>query len=102
MRRILIDHARHKRTDKKGGQWDRAPLEEAAVFFEETDTDPQDLDQALNRLDDVDPQAVQVVELRFFAGLPVEETAKVLGVSTATVKRDWRMARAWLKRDMER
>jgi RNA polymerase sigma factor (TIGR02999 family) len=97
MRRILIDHARSKRSERKGGGRDRQPLEEdAAVFVEDSSLDLLALDQALGKLSDMDPRMVQVVELRFFAGLSVEDTAKILGISEKTVKTEWRMAKAWL------
>lgn len=91
MRRVLIDHARRKRVGKGGS------LEAAAVLFDETSVDLEALDEALKEFAVQDPQGAQVVELRFFGGLSVEETAKVIGVSDRTVKRDWRAARAWLK-----
>jgi RNA polymerase sigma factor (TIGR02999 family) len=97
MRRVLIDHARHKKSGKKGGGWQRESLDQAAFILGEPSIDLVALDQALTQLSDMDPQLGQVVELRFFGGLTVEETARVLGISPRTVKSDWRMARAWLK-----
>jgi RNA polymerase sigma factor (TIGR02999 family) len=100
MRRVLIDHARRKRSDKQGGGWHRESLEKAAVFLGEPTIDLIALDQAMEKLQEMDPQLAQVVELRFFGGLTVEETAKVLDVSPRTVKYDWRMAKAWLKKEI--
>ena len=103
MRRILVDHARSRGAQKRGGDVEELPLDESvasAAPAPEDDVDLGALDEALARLARVDPQAVRVVELRYFAGLTLEETAAVLGVSTATVKRDWAMARAWLYREL--
>jgi RNA polymerase sigma factor (TIGR02999 family) len=97
MRRVLIDHARRKRADKKGGGRKRRPLDQVAEFMEEASVDLLALDSALKRLAEVDTQTAQVVEFRFFGGLTVEQTAKVMGISKATVKREWLVAKAWLK-----
>lgn len=102
MRRVLVDHARRRGADKRGGSQIRVPLDEAAAVADETDIDLLAIDEALNRLAAIDEQQARVVELRFFSGLSVEETAAALGVSTTTVKRDWRVARAWLRREIER
>jgi RNA polymerase sigma-70 factor, ECF subfamily len=102
MRRVLLDHARRHRAKKRdGGQ--RETLDEGALGDARgsASLDILALDQALVRLADFDPRALRVVELRYFAGLDVEETAEVLGLSTATVKRDWRDARAWLRRELD-
>ena len=99
MRRILVDHARRHNL-KRGGGVEHVPLEEAAVVGGEQGTDLVALDDAMNALARIDPRKVQVVEMRFFGGLGVEETAEVLKVSTITVKRDWRAARAWLYREL--
>ena len=99
MRRILVDHARRHNL-KRGGGVEHVPLEEAAVVGGEQGTDLVALDDAMNALARIDPRKVQVVEMRFFGGLSVEETAEVLKVSTITVKRDWRAARAWLYREL--
>ncbi|MFH2000340.1 MAG: sigma-70 family RNA polymerase sigma factor [Planctomycetota bacterium] len=97
MRRILIDHARSKHSLRRGGDRKREPLdEEAMALVEEPPIDFLALDCALKKLADVDPRIVQVIELRFFAGLSVEDTAKVLAISPRTVKYEWRMAKAWL------
>jgi RNA polymerase sigma factor (TIGR02999 family) len=103
MRRILIDHARSKKSERKGGNREREPLEEDAAILmgdEESSIDILALDSALVKLGEVDPRIVQVVELRFFAGMSVEDTAKVLDVSPSTVKNEWRMAKAWLMHQM--
>jgi len=99
MRRILVDHARKHRAGKRGGGL-RTSLDGSDPAFAPGPqrVDLVDLDRALEELGDLDPRALRVVELRYFAGLGVEETGRVLGVSTATVKRDWRDARAWLRR----
>lgn len=100
MRRILVNHARDRRAAKRGGGARRLSLDEAVSFFEQRDVELVALDEALNRLAALDPQQGRIVELRFFGGLSIEETAEVLAVSPATVKRDWRMAKAWLHRAM--
>ena len=98
MRHVLVDHARSRGYAKRGGGGLRISIEDgaAAVLAEERAPDLVALDEALGRLERLDPRQHQVVELRFFGGLSVEETAEVLGVSAITVKRDWRSARAWL------
>jgi RNA polymerase sigma factor (TIGR02999 family) len=102
MRRILVDHARSRQAAKRGGSALRLPLEEAMVVLPEQDLDFVALDEALNRLAQMDPQQSQIVELRFFGGLSVEETAEVMSVSERTVKRDWRVAKGWLRRELSR
>src|SRR5271157_593123 len=99
MRRILVDHARRHNL-KRGGGVEHVALEEAAVVGGEQGPDLVALDDAMNALARIDPRKVQVVEMRFFGGLSMEETAEVLKVSTITVKRDWRAARAWLYREL--
>jgi RNA polymerase sigma-70 factor (ECF subfamily) len=99
MRRILVDHARRHNL-KRGGGVEHVALEEAAVVGGGQGSDLVALDDAMNTLARIDPRKVQVVEMRFFGGLSVEETAEVLKVSTITVKRDWRAARAWLYREL--
>jgi RNA polymerase sigma factor (TIGR02999 family) len=99
MRRILVDHARRHNL-KRGGGVEHVALEEAAVVGGGQGQDLVALDDAMNTLAQIDPRKVQVVEMRFFGGLSVEETAEVLKVSTITVKRDWRLARAWLYREL--
>lgn len=100
MRRVLIDHARHKRSAKHGGGRRKVPIEQAEVILGEPSIDLIALDDALEQLTGLDPNLAQVVELRFFAGLTAEETAQVLDVSIRKVMYDWRMARAWLKQEM--
>jgi RNA polymerase sigma factor (TIGR02999 family) len=99
MRRILVDHAR-RRNAKRGGGVPHVSLEDAAVVGSETATDLVALDDALNALAQLDPRKVQVVEMRFFGGLSVAETAAVLKVSPVTVMRDWSSAKAWLYREL--
>lgn len=99
MRRILVDHARRHNL-KRGGGVQYVTLEEAIIVGGDLGPDMVALDDALNALAQIDPRKVQVVEMRFFGGLSVEETAEVLKVSTITVKRDWRAARAWLYREL--
>ena len=99
MRRILVDHARRHGARKRGGSWDRITLDEnRQAWPAERDVDVLALEDALGELATLDPDKVRLVELRFFAGLSLEETAEVLGVSPSTVSREWRLARAWLLR----
>jgi len=100
MRRILVDHARTKKRVKRGGSDIKVSLADATMPVEERDLDVIALDEALTRLAEIDEQQSRVVELRFFSGLTVEETAEVMGISPATVKRDWSMAKAWLHREL--
>jgi RNA polymerase sigma factor (TIGR02999 family) len=100
MRHILVDHARSKQYQKRGGQAVRVTLDEALVVADEPDQDFVALDHALNALALVDSRKSQVVELRFFGGLTLEETADALSVSRDTVKRDWKMAKLWLLREL--
>jgi RNA polymerase sigma factor (TIGR02999 family) len=100
MRRILIDLARHKRTARQGGERQRYELSDVDRVILPISDDLLDLDESLTRLDAVDPQAAQLVKLRLFAGMTVEEAAAVLGVSARTAKRNWAYARAWLGRDL--
>jgi RNA polymerase sigma factor (TIGR02999 family) len=96
IRRILVDHARRRRFIKRGGDAVRVPLDDVLVTAEVQGIEMLALDQALEELAGIDSRKCRVVELRYFGGLSVEETAEVLGVSVDTAKRDWRMARAWL------
>lgn len=100
MRRILIDHARSHHYAKRGGGTRRVSLDEAAVVAQEQAAELVALDDALKSLAAIDPRKCQVVELRFFGGMSVEESAEVLGVSAVTVMRDWSTAKAWLQREM--
>ena len=100
MRRILVDHARAKKRTKRGGSDIRVSFNEANVMAPSQNLDIVALDEALARLSEIDEQQSRIVELRFFSGLTVEETAAVLAISPATVKRDWSMAKAWLHREI--
>ena len=100
MRRVLIDHARRQRADKRGGQAARVTLHADLAAAPEQAVDLLDLHAALQRLAVLDPRQAQIVELRYFAGLTAEEVADVLGVSRGTVQGDWHMARAWLRREL--
>jgi RNA polymerase sigma factor (TIGR02999 family) len=103
MRRILIDYAKTKHRLRRGGVHSDLPLENAlTIRLSETDFDLLALDEALDRLAAREAQLAKVVELRFFSGLDVVDTAEVLGLSESTVKRDWRMAKAWLHRELTR
>ena len=103
MRRILIDYAKTKHRVRRGGVHSDLPLEEAlTIKVRETDFDLLALDEALDRLAAKDARLAKIVELRFFSGLDVLETAEVLGSSESTVKRDWQMAKAWLRRELTR
>ena len=102
MRRILVDHARARHTEKRGDGAPRVSLDLVAEKADEQ-TPPEDVlavDRALERLAAIDPEQARVVELRFFAGLTVEETAHVVNRSPRTIKREWRLARAWLFREL--
>jgi RNA polymerase sigma factor (TIGR02999 family) len=100
MRRVLLMHARERRAGKRGGGLDRVTLDEQLVGSAERGVDLIGLDESLERLAAVFPRKARVVELRFFAGLGIEETARVLEISPATVKREWDFARAWIRRDL--
>jgi RNA polymerase sigma factor (TIGR02999 family) len=102
MRRILVDHARSQQAEKRGGEFQKLSLDENIDVSGERAADLVALDEALTRLAELDPVKSRVVELRFFGGLSVEETAEVLGVSAPTVKRQWRMAKAWLFGQVQR
>lgn len=97
MRRILVDHARKHIAGKRGGGFDLMPLNEAIIFSPGRSGQIVQLDEALTRLAETDERAARVIELRFFGGLSVEESAEVLHVSPRTVKREWTFARAWLR-----
>ncbi|MEP6920179.1 MAG: sigma-70 family RNA polymerase sigma factor [bacterium] len=100
MRRILVDHARAKKRVKRGGSDIRVSLTGVVLKAQDQGLDIVALDEALDRLAAIDEQQSKIVELRFFSGLTVEETAEVLSISPATVKRDWSMAKAWLHREI--
>jgi RNA polymerase sigma factor (TIGR02999 family) len=100
MRQILVEHARSRAAAKRGGNAPRLALDSAAALPQQTDVDVIALDRALEELSGLDAQQGRIVELRFFAGLTIEDTSEVLGISPATVKRDWTTARAWLYRAM--
>ena len=100
MRRILVDYSRGHDAQKRGRDFEKVFLEEAESVCKGKTADVIQLDEALTRLADFDPQQAQLVELRFFGGLSIEETAGVLGVSRATVKRNWNLSKAWLAREL--
>ncbi|MCC6988039.1 MAG: sigma-70 family RNA polymerase sigma factor [Acidobacteria bacterium] len=104
MRRILVEHARARHAAKRGGHAPRVPLDEVdpAIPLVLDDIDIEALDAALTQLAALDARQARIVELRFFAGLTVEETADVVGLSARTVKREWQLSRAWLRREMAR
>ena len=100
MRRILVDHARSHKASKRGAGMPALALDEAVAQVQSQSIDLLALDEALEKLEKVDPQQSKIVELRFFGGLSIEDAANVLGISPATVKRDWAAARAWLYREV--
>ncbi len=102
MRRILVDHARSRQRDKRGGGRARVVLDEAVALSPQKDEDVLALDECLERLAALDARQAKVVELRFFGGLSVEEVAEALGVSKRTVEGDWTFARAWLSRELRK
>jgi len=102
MRRILVDYSRAHQAAKRGGATQRVFLKEASVISPERSADVMALDDALTRLAHVDPEHARLVELRFFGGLSIEETAEAMEISPATVKRNWAVAKAWLARELKR
>jgi RNA polymerase sigma factor (TIGR02999 family) len=100
MRRVLVDHARERNAGKRAGRRERVTLAESTALALERPPDLLALNEALDRLQALDPQKAAEVELRFFGGCSIEETARSLGVSEATVNRQWRRARAWLYREL--
>jgi len=102
MRRILVDHARKRLADKRGGARTRVTLGEGVDVGGSRELDVLAVHQALSALEKVDPEQGRLVELRFFADLTIDEIAEVLGVSASTVKREWRLAKAWLHRELTR
>lgn len=102
MRRILVDHARQRQAAKRGGSGQqRLSITSAETILKQPEIDLLALNEALDELARMDTQQGRIVELKFFGGLSIEETAEVLGISHATVERDWKMARAWLRRQLE-
>jgi len=103
MRRILVDYARQRQREKRGGKAGDLPLEQAiSIVSQEKSVDLVALDDALTRLEKFDERQARVVELRYFSGLSLDETAEVLGVLNVTVRRDWNMAKAWLLQEITR
>lgn len=104
MRRILVDYAKNKHRLKRGGAAENLPLEEAfyAAATQENNVDLMALDEALKKLEEFDSRKTRLVELKFFVGLSLEETAEIMGISMATVKRDWQVAKAWLHKELTR
>jgi RNA polymerase sigma factor (TIGR02999 family) len=102
MRQILVDYARRRRASKRGSGACMLTLDDAMILPQRKDVDVVAIDDALHALAEVDPRQSRVVELRFFAGLSLEEISEVMGIATATVQRDWTAARAWLHREISR
>lgn len=102
MRRILVDYARSRGNEKHGGDQLHLELDEALDAAAERDAELVALDDALNSLAEIDPQQSRIIELRYFGGLTIEETAEALDISDTTVEREWRLARAWLRRELSK
>jgi RNA polymerase sigma factor (TIGR02999 family) len=102
MRRILVDHARSHLYAKRGGGAQKLSLDEVICLPDQKEVELTALDEALNKLEAIDPRQSRIIELRYFGGLSIEATAEVLGISSATVKREWSMARAWLHRQISK
>lgn len=102
MRQILVDHARRHKSEKRGNGEPKAPFDEALRLIQEPSSQVLALDDALTALAELDPRKCRIIELRFFAGLSLEETARALGLSVATVGREQRVAEAWLRREISR
>ena len=100
MRQVLIDYARKRNAEKRGGDWDRTSLDNKGLGFDAPLADLLALDQALERLNGIDERLRRIVEYRFFCGLTEKETAELLGVTVRTVQRDWMKARAWLYKEL--
>ena len=100
MRRVLVDHARHKNAAKREGAQQKLTLDEAVSFADDKELDILALEEALLSLENLDRRQAQIVELRFFGGLSIEEAAHVLKISPATVKREWVIAKAWFQREL--
>jgi RNA polymerase sigma factor (TIGR02999 family) len=102
MRRVLVDYARGRKSEKRGGDAETVSIDSTfQIAIDNSDINLLELDAALSKLASMDPQQAKIVEVRYFAGCSIEETARVVGVSTATVKRDWASAKAWLKHELE-
>ena len=101
IRNLLVDHARKQNARKRGGNWNKIPLAIANNHLANSEIDVVELESVLEELGKVSPRQEQIVEMRFFSGLKVEEVAEVLGISQRTVMYDWRMAKAWLKSKLE-
>ena len=102
MRRVLVDHARARNAQMRGGDLQRVELEEGIAISQERSEEVLALDEALNHLEEVNPRQARVVELRYFAGLSVEEIGAILNMSPRSVKRDWALARIWLFQEIEK
>jgi RNA polymerase sigma factor (TIGR02999 family) len=102
IRRVLVDHARKRASEKRGGSFVRVPMEDLEIAAPFEDEELLTLDDALARLSAIDPTKARIVELRFFAGLSVDELTRAIGSSEATIRREWRMARAWLRAEMDK
>jgi RNA polymerase sigma-70 factor (ECF subfamily) len=102
MRHILVDYARTRQREKRGGAQTKIAIEDALNISYPSDSELIALDEALNALAEKDPRKSLLVELRYFGGLSIEETAEALGVSTTTIRREWTMIKAWLRREMRR
>jgi RNA polymerase sigma-70 factor (ECF subfamily) len=102
MRQILVDHARARRSNKRGGSWRRVALSDDVQGKRDDATEIIALNDALTRLEALDPQQSRIIELRFFGGMTIEETGRTMGLSHTTVEKDWNMARAWLRKEMTR
>jgi RNA polymerase sigma factor (TIGR02999 family) len=102
MRNILVDYALKRKAEKRGGGQPHETLDEGVTVAEAPAADLLALHEAMQRLEAIDPRQSRVVECRFFAGMNIEETAEALGISPASVKRDWTLARAWLNRELDR
>ncbi|EMI54440.1 MULTISPECIES: sigma-70 family RNA polymerase sigma factor [Rhodopirellula] len=100
MRRILVDHARHTRAQKRGGGWLRRQLDDEVTFVLDRDEDVVALDELLNTLAELSPRQARIVEYRFFGGLAMKEIANELNLGLRTVEKDWAMARAWMRREL--
>ena len=100
MRRVLIDHARSKGRSKRGGERQQLRLDEALTAAEEQPTELLELNEALQKLAEIDARRSQVVEMRYFGGMGITEVAEAMGISVATVKRDWQVAKLWLAREL--